>query len=373
DPRLPWLQLAAISWIGDTVKSGLIKEFGSPEAVFRSSQSQLSRVKGWTPARLERFLREGKNTPPICNPETLDEKGIELVKFSDPEYPLLLRQIPDSPVVLFSMGKSIPDNRPHFSIVGARQATQTGYDIAQEFSSALSKAGFVIVSGLALGIDTFAHKGALDAHGRTIAILGCGSDVIYPSGNRKIREKILENGELLSEYPPGMLARPWHFPVRNRIISGMSVGTLVIEATARSGSLITARLAGEQNRDVFALPGNIRSKLSQGTLALINDGAELVTSPQAIIDQYPHLIPEKEDSDLIADFELTSDEAKLVETLSDDPVSLDKLLAQGKWSRDKLFNMLLNLELRDILVKFPGNLFQAKIKSPSGRESHVKI
>ncbi|OIP21644.1 DNA protecting protein DprA [bacterium CG2_30_54_10] len=365
DPRLDWLRLAGLSWLGETIKAGLIKKFGTAERVFSATREELSQVQGWTAFRLGRFLEQGRSAKPICSPALLDEKGVRLLLFSDPDYPELLRQIPDSPIVLFVQGKLPPPDRPALAIVGARQGTQLGFDIARDFARELSRAGFVIVSGLALGIDTFAHLGALDAEGTTIAVLGNGTDVVYPSGNRRIRDRILLTGALLSEYPPGTIARPWHFPVRNRIIAGLCCGTLVVEASARSGSLITARLAGEQNRDVFAIPGSIRSRNAEGTIALLQEGAEVVARPQDLIDHYAHLLPAREavsdpDPDHDTDLDPDDEETELLTALSADPVPLDHLLVDGRWSRDRLFSMLLSLEMRDAVVKLPGNYYQSK-------------
>ncbi|HNW35570.1 MAG TPA: DNA-processing protein DprA, partial [Candidatus Ozemobacteraceae bacterium] len=292
---------------------------------------------------------------------------------NDPEYPGLLREIPDSPLVLFVRGRLPVDPRPHIAIVGARNGTQMGFDIARDFGRELAAAGFVVVSGLALGIDTFAHLGALEGCGRTIAVLGSGPDITYPAANRKIRERILaEDGALVSEYPPGMPARPWHFPVRNRVIAGMCIATVVVEATARSGSLITARLAAEQDREVFAIPGNIHSALAEGTLSLIKDGAQLVTSPHDLIEYYARLLPERGgNAEAVGvpaqDLDLTDEELCLLSALAAEPVPLDHLLANGRWPRDRLFSLLLTLEMRDLLVKLPGNRYHAKIKPPQGR------
>ncbi|MBF0408674.1 MAG: DNA-protecting protein DprA [Candidatus Riflebacteria bacterium] len=367
--RSSWLRLAGIKGIGETVRCGLIKEFKTPERIFRASISDISQVPGWTAESLEKFrngLKEGKL---LCQPETLEAEGINIISFNDPEYPESLRHIPDAPVVLFALGKPEIDARPHLAVVGARKGSQQGYDIAREFSYELSKAGFVIVSGLALGIDTFAHKGALEASGKTVAVLGCGVDVVYPPSNHRIREKIPEKGLIVSEFPPGTEPRPWHFPIRNRIISGMSVGILVVEASSQSGSLITARLGIDQDRDVFAIPGGIRSKLSEGTLALINEGACMVTSPDEIINHYRHLLPvkneEPEKNLSLEDF--TPDELELLEMLAGEPTGVEDLLSKMTWEREKLFSVLLNLEIRDILIKYPGNLFQSKINRHTGR------
>lgn len=370
---LAWLKLAAVSWIGDTVRAGLIKEFRTPEAVLTADKAALSRVKGWTRDRLDRFVAERERLVPICDPDTFEKKNTRMVTFADPEYPALLREIHDSPLVLFVRGRLPVDPRPHIAIVGARNGTQLGFDIARDFGRELAAAGFVVVSGLALGVDTFAHLGALEGGGRTIAVLGSGPDITYPAANRKIRERILaENGALVSEYPPGTPARPWHFPVRNRVIAGMCVATVVVEASARSGSLITARLAAEQDREVFAIPGNIRSALAEGTLALIKDGAQLVTSPHDLIEYYARLLPARETAASTVEreeqeFDLTPEESRLLSAIASEPVPLDRLLADGRWPRDRLFSLLLTLEMREFLVKLPGNMYHAKIKPPQGR------
>lgn len=275
-----------------TLAAGLIKEFETPQRAFRATKSDLLAIKGWDIRRAERFVAEAARIEPVCPPEVLDRKDVRLVTFNDEEYPALLREIPDSPVALFVRGRLDFGNAPAIAIVGARNGTQMGYDIARDFGCRLAKAGFVVVSGLALGIDTYAHRGALEADGHTVAVLANGPDVVYPRGNLKIRDAILKKGAVISEYAPGTIARPWFFPVRNRIISGMCVATLAVEASARSGSLILP--AGrEQNREIFAIPGSIKSSTSEGTPEPAADGGILVTDPDEIIRYYSALLPEK--------------------------------------------------------------------------------
>lgn len=359
----PWLQLANMNWLGSTIRAGLLQEFGSPQRAFIASREELLKVKGWDNVRLDRFLKTAARTEPICAPELLEQKQIRMICFDEEEYPQLLREIPDSPPVLFIKGNISNPSAPAIAIVGARNGTQMGYDLARDFAFNLAQAGFTIVSGLALGIDTHAHRGAVEANATTIAVLANGPDVIYPRGNRRIRDAILKNGAIISEYPPGVVARPWHFPIRNRIISGMCLATLVVEASARSGSLITARLAAEQNREVFALPGISGSNTSEGTLNLIEEGAMLVTSPDEIIEHYSELLPQKKNLEKIDEFDdLTDEEKKLLAALAGEPVSIDKLLESG-WSRDRLFSLLLQLEMRDYLVKTQGNRYQTRNKA----------
>ncbi|OGK06845.1 MAG: DNA protecting protein DprA [Candidatus Riflebacteria bacterium GWC2_50_8] len=357
-----WLQLANMSWLGSTIRAGLLQEFGNPLRAFTASKGELLKVKGWDNIRLERFLATAARTEPICSSELLEQKETRMICFDDAEYPPLLREIPDSPPVLFIKGEISNPSAPALAIVGARNGTQMGYDLARDFAFRLAEAGFTIVSGLALGIDTHAHRGALEADATTVAVLANGPDVIYPRGNRRIRDAILKKGAIISEYPPGVIARPWHFPVRNRIISGMCLATMVVEASARSGSLITARLAAEQNREVFALPGISGSSTSEGTLSLIEEGATLVTSPDEIIEHYAELLPEKKNLEKIDDFDdLTDEEKKLLAALASEPVSIDRLLESG-WPRDRLFSLLLQLEMRDYLVKLQGNTYQTRNK-----------
>jgi len=358
-----WLQLANMSWLGSTIRAGLLQEFGNPQRAFVASREELLKVKGWDNVRLDRFIKTAVRTEPICAPELLEQKQIRMICFDEEEYPQLLREIPDSPPVLFIKGSISNPAAPAIAIVGARNGTQMGYDLARDFAFNLAQAGFTIVSGLALGIDTHAHRGAVEANAATIAVLANGPDVIYPRGNRRIRDAILKNGAIISEYPPGVVARPWHFPIRNRIISGMCLATLVVEASARSGSLITARLAAEQNREVFALPGISGSSTSEGTLNLIEEGALLVTNPDEIIDHYAELLPQKKNLEKIDEFDdLTDEEKKLLAALAGEPVSIDKLLESG-WSRDRLFSLLLQLEMRDYLVKTQGNRYQTRNKA----------
>lgn len=362
DRRLPWLKLAAMNWLGATLAAGLIKEFETPQRAFRATRGDLMRIKGWDINRADRFIAEASKVEPVCPPEVLDRKDVRLVCFNDSDYPVLLREIPDSPVALFVRGNIDFAGAPAIAVVGARNGTQMGYDIARDFACRLARAGFIIVSGMALGIDTYAHRGALEAEGRTMAVLANGPDVVYPRGNQKIRDAVLTRGAIVSEYAPGVIARPWFFPIRNRIISGMCVATVVVEASARSGSLITARLAAEQNREVFAIPGSIKSKVSEGTISLINDGANLVTDPDEIIEYFSGLLPENA-AEKAQDNEndLNDEERKLLSQLDSEAVTVDRLLENG-WQRERLFSLLLQLEMRDYVIKLAGNSYQARIK-----------
>ncbi|MBC7852989.1 MAG: DNA-protecting protein DprA, partial [Pirellulaceae bacterium] len=210
--------------------------------------------------------------------------GLHLIAARTPAYPARLWEIPDPPIVLWARGAASLDCRS-VAIVGSRRSTPTGLMMARKLGSDLASAGWTIVSGLALGVDGAAHEAALDAGGETVAVLGCGADVVYPSEHRGLAERIVASGRILSEFPPGTAPRPWHFPLRNRIISGLVQAVVVVEASEKSGSLITARLAMEQGRDVLAVPGSAASGRYRGSHALIKDGARLVESVDDVLDE----------------------------------------------------------------------------------------
>ncbi len=213
-------------------------------------------------------------------------QGVTLLAARNPDWPALLSEIPDPPYLLYVRGNPALLNRPQIAIVGSRKASRQGIDNARAFAAALATAGMAVTSGLALGIDAAAHAGALAADGDTVAVIGTGIDITYPRNNRQLTDKIAEHGAIVTELPPGTQPTPEQFPQRNRIISGLSIGVLVVEAALRSGSLITARLALEQNREVFAIPGSIHSVTSRGCNALLQNGAKLVTSVADIVEEF---------------------------------------------------------------------------------------
>jgi DNA processing protein len=281
----------------------------------------------------------------------LEKPENRIIPFDSDDYPELLQQIPGPPTLLYIVGNADALHLPALSIVGSRNPTRGGRENAYEFAKHLGGCGFCIVSGLAQGIDTSAHEGALDAAATTVAFLGHGIDRVYPAGNRDLAHRISQNGALVSEYPLGSPPRREHFPQRNRLISGLSLGTLVVEAARRSGSLITARLAGEQGREVFAIPGSIHSPLSRGCHQLIRQGAKLVESAEDIVSELGalagHIMQNDSDAehhepastDHDADYEI------LLNVLSYDPASADELAEDSGLTIDQVSSMLLILEL----------------------------
>jgi DNA processing protein len=358
----PWLRLMSLSWLGPTIQASIVRHFGTPEMAEHATLDQLMEITGFDYKRAKRFVAEFPQAKPICEPEAFKTKEIDLLTLNDEAYPALLKEIHDPPICLFVKGK-IPAQAPTVAVIGSRRGTQLGYDVAKSFSYALTKAGFVVVSGLALGIDTYAHLGALEAQGPTVAVVAGGVDVIYPRKNQRVHNRIIEEGgAIVSEYPPGTPTLPWHFPIRNRIISGLSMGVLVVEANKQSGSLITANHAGEQDRDVFAIPGNINQVGAQGTIALLQNGATLVATPEDIINYYARIIPEKitkPEEEVLE--KLEKEEQQLYDILAREPKTTDDLLDMG-WRPEVLFSLLLGLEMRDYIIKLPNNSYQSRLK-----------
>ncbi len=285
------------------------------------------------------------------------------IEFGSDDYPELLGQLADPPRRLYVRGDPAVLHLPALAIVGSRNPTAGGQRNAREFARHLGRWGFCIVSGLAQGIDSEAHRGALDAGAPTVAFVGHGLDRIYPAANLELARAIEQNGALVSEFPAGTPPRKSHFPQRNRLISGLSLGTLVIEAARQSGSLITARLSGEQGREVFALPGSIHNPLSRGCHRLIRDGAKLVESADDILSELGalagHVRASLEEPDAAVE-PLRSDDqeyVKLRSTLSHDPISVDELVERSGLTIDQVSSMLLILELDGVVEKLSGGRY----------------
>ncbi len=277
----------------------------------------------------------------------------------DPDYPPLLLQTADPPLLLYVQGAPALLAAPSVAVVGSRNPTAQGADNARAFAAALSAQGLVVVSGLALGIDGAAHAGALEGGVGTLAVVGTGLDRVYPARHRELAHRIAaagERGALVSEYAPGTPALPAHFPQRNRIIAGLTLGTLVVEAALRSGSLITARLAAEAGRDVFAVPGSIHAPQSRGCHALIQQGAQLVQSAADIIDAL-HLARASSRPPESAPASAGAGDP-ILEALGHDPVTLDALIARTGWPAHELAARLLELELKGLAARLPGGLYQ---------------
>jgi DNA processing protein len=309
--------------------------------------------------------------PPDWLPRALDwlaEPGHDLLTLADADYPALLKLAPDPPAALFLRGNRALLGAPHFAIVGSRNPTPQGAENAHAFAQFLAGCGLVICSGLAAGIDAGAHRGALAAGGATTAVLGCGPDRIYPAANADLAQRIAAEGLIVSEYMPGTRPIRENFPRRNRIISGLSLGVLVVEAARRSGSLITARLAGDRGREVFAIPGSIHNPLSRGCHALIRQGAVLVETADDILAEIGPLAgasmrPESVATDAAASApELDGDYRKLLDALAHDPAGVDGLAARTGLTAAEVSSMMLILELQGAVESLPGGRFARKSK-----------
>lgn len=307
--------------------------------------------------------------PPDWLPAVLDwlaEPGHELLTLADPDYPPLLRLAPDAPVALFLRGNRAVLAQPHFAIVGSRNPTPQGAENAHAFASYLANCGLVICSGLAAGIDAAAHRGALAAGAPTTAVLGCGPDRAYPAENAGLAQRIAADGLIVSEYLPGTRPIRENFPRRNRIISGLALGVLVVEAAQRSGSLITARLAGDQGREVFAIPGSIHNPLARGCHALIRQGAVLVETAHDILAELRPLTgvsaqPESRATNSVPVApEPDGDYRKLLEALAHDPAGVDGLAVRTGLTAAEVSSMMLILELQGVVESLPGGRFARK-------------
>lgn len=367
-----WLTLAHLPGLGPRARVALLEYFGSIEALFAATRHDLrismaderftdaGRVD--MPAAVEALLRGAEADTFASDVAWLNEKQNHLVTWLDLDYPALLRQIIDPPIVLYVRGRRELLAHPQIAIVGSRNPTALGRQTAAAFAHALTGSGLAITSGLALGIDAAAHHGALDANGETIAVCGTGLDRIYPARNRDLAHAIAERGALVSELPVGTPARPGNFPVRNRIISGLSLGVLVVEAALRSGSLITARLAGEQGREVFALPGSIHSPLARGCHALIRQGAKLVETATDVLEELGAIAQVSTATQSVATpgaGTLSSIERRVLDCVSYEPASMDVVIERSGLTAETVSSILLQLELRGWVLMGPGGYQRA--------------
>ena len=358
-----WLALKSIPGIGNRTFKRLLTYFGTPENVFKSSSKDLLATEAVSPrvvSVIQNFKEENRIREEL---KEVKRRGFQMVSFADDEYPNYLRHIHDPPPILYVHGEHMADIGPAIGIVGSRHPTQYGLTMTRELSSGLVGFGLTIVSGMARGIDTAAHEGALAVHGKTVAVLGCGLGTIYPAENKKLYDKIAAHGAVISEFPVHAGPEAHHFPIRNRIISGISVGTVIVEATTRSGSLITARCAMEQGREVFAVPGSVRSFKSTGTHRLIKEGAKLVENVTDIIGELTPLLhcqstrKEPETKDTAASVSLSSQERRVLEALTPYPIHIDTIMRQLSMNPGEASGILLQLEIKGVVEQMPGKLF----------------
>ena len=368
DKLLSWLCLKNVPGIGNLLFKRLIDRFNLPENVFQASPQQLLEVEGIAQSHIEAIRSYTATQRLKAELDQVHQKGYKIITLTDPLYPPLLKEIQDPPPYLYVCG-GLDGSCKNIAVVGSRHPTAYGISTTQNLCADLCSHGIIIVSGMAVGIDTAAHRGALAAKGKTVAVLGSGFNKIYPSQNLTLFEQIAEQGAVLSEFALNAEPEAHHFPVRNRIISGMSMGTVVVEATRRSGSLITARLAAEQNREVFAVPGSIQSFKSTGTHALIKQGAKLVENAQDVLEELAAYL---EISGISANRTrnqpvpelppLTPEERGVYNMISPYPEHIDTIVRKAHIEPGKLLSLLLQLELKGIVQQLPGKFFALKEK-----------
>jgi DNA processing protein len=351
-----WLSLSLTRGLGGESARRLLKEFGSPDAVFAASISSLkSVVKSDVAAEISAGIAEEAIASTLA---WLDDANNHIFTLADDDYPQALLHIPDPPLLLYVKGRPDLLNRAALAVVGSRNATPQGVGNAEAFAKTLSDAGLCVISGMAHGIDAAAHRGALRGQGSSIAIVGTGLDKVYPAANRELAHALAQQGALISEFPLGTPPLAANFPRRNRLISGMSAGCLVVEAGLQSGSLITARLALEQGREVFAIPGSIHAPQSKGCHALLKQGAKLVETAQDILEELGGLLPTPTRNPATNCADMQDPDFGLLGHIGFDPVDVDTLRTRCGLTIAELSAMLLTLELEGLISTLPGGLYQ---------------
>jgi len=394
-----WIWLQQSLGPGSVRPGQLVEVFGGAEGVFKATRSELMKMPGLTAAEINRLCDKSFEKVERITEACL-RLGCGIITFGDADFPQRLRDIYAPPCVLYVQGELYPvDDTVLIAIVGTRQITEYGLEAATKLAIGLASHGVVVVSGLALGVDTAAHRGALKGGGKTIAVIGCGLDINYPASNSELRRLISAHGAIVSEYPPGTQPMAFTFPVRNRIIAGLSLGTVVVEAGASSGALITASLAVEMGRDVFAVPGSIFSPLSEGTNKLLRDGAKPVLGVMDILEEYIGGYPQSINIDLLeaaaadekhadrpdardegkaapgqiviekthikkpaskkAPQNLTKAQAAVYDILSDSPVHVDEISLRANLEPRMVLAVLTTLEIEGLALSHPGRRFSA--------------
>lgn len=364
-----WIWLANLKGIITRKKVELLRIFDSPGQIYIADAFALAQTGILSHDNINAILSAQARAETDRTMESLEQLHIDVITLADEGYPHLLKNICDPPICLYVQGE-LRNDEPSVGVVGSRKASGYGISAAKKISAELSQYQICVISGMARGIDTAAHLGALSAGGRTIAVFGCGLDIVYPPENRKLMERIIENGAVISEYPPGVLPAPHHFPIRNRIVSGMSVGILVVEAGEKSGSLITAQLALEQGRDVYALPGNVISINSKGTNKLIQDGAKLVTSVEDILEEIawfksfetkPVVDLSSYRNKMSMKDSLDGDELMVMEFLSLEALQIDEIQRKLACELPLLHRVLLSLEMKGLIRREAGGKYSLEM------------
>jgi DNA processing protein len=354
-----WILLSKLE-ISPRKKLALLQAFNSPKDIFEASREALLRVEGITEQNVEKIFAL-RDMGVEKEKRIMEKVGAKIITIFDPSYPPNLREIYDPPALIYVRGEIKEEDKFAVAIVGTRRPTEYGRSVAYKLANELVQRGFTVVSGLARGIDTSAHKGALDGGGRTIAVLGCGVDIVYPQENKELMDRIIENGAVISEFAPGVPPQPWHFPERNRLISGLSLGAVIVQAPEGSGALITANLALEQGREVFAVPGNIEDPRSKGPHQLIKEGAKLVELVDDIITELgiPSQIshPTPTPTPKIPSLFLPPEEEQLLKLLSHEERYIGDITKESGLPPSRVASILTLLEIKGLVKRLPGDHF----------------
>lgn len=355
------LRLALAPGIGPRIMQSLLERFQTAEAVLAATAGELREVSGVGPKIASAILAARDNGDAEQAALDCRQNGVRILLAASDDYPRLLREIADPPVVLFVKGELAPTDSLSIAIVGTRHATRYGVTQAERLASGLARAGVTVVSGLARGIDAAAHRGALAAGGRTLAVLGGGVLSIYPPEHAELAEQVSRQGALISEAPPRRAPLAGAFPARNRIITGLSLGVIVVEASARSGALISARLAMEQNREVFAVPGPVDSRVSTGCHRLLRDGARLVETVDDVLEELGPLVESVTDASgheirKPGELQLNEQERRVLDAITREPLSIDAVAAASGLPVHRVMSTISVLEMRRLTRRISGNL-----------------
>lgn len=360
-----WIALNMVPGVGAITYRKLLNACGSPEQVFSASPSMLNRVPGVSEKIVRNILDFGFPDRVKRELEAIDKYHVQVITCTDHDYPEKLKTIFDPPPLIYFRGNGLHPHEVMIAVVGSRKASTYGRITAEKICGELALKGVTVVSGMARGIDSAAHRGTLKAGGRTVAVLGSGIDVVYPPENRQLYDEIVEKGAVISEFPMHTKPDRGNFPARNRVISGMSLGTVVVEAGIQSGALITADMALEQGREVFAVPGNITSASSRGTNRLIKQGAVLIERADDILhelslaishelkDLQPELPLEAKESSPA----LTGDEQRIYTLMSNQPMHIDEITVQSQLPSGKVSAILMMLEMKNVIRQLSGKMF----------------
>lgn len=361
EKRKFWVALNLVPGVGKATYRKLVERFGGAEGVFKAQRAELREIPGLPDKTMDEILNFSSRARLEREVKLIEDRQVAIITMWDSAYPHNLKHIPDPPPLLYVEGEIKEEDALAISIVGTRSPTWYGREITSRLSEGLARRGVTVVSGMARGIDSHAHLAALDAGGRSIAVLGCGLNVVYPPENKELKERIKGQGAVISEFVMDAKPDKLNFPIRNRIISGLSLGTVVVEAPLKSGALITATLALEQNREIFAVPGSVSSHKSRGTNSLIKQGAKLVEKVEDIIEELPaevgSLLKEPVAVKKPPPPQLPPEELKVFSLLHYEAQHIDSLTEQSGLPPGKMAGILARLELEGLIKQFPGKTF----------------